>query len=196
MAADESSILQGLNLGTSRDILQNRGSSPLSQLLVELSEDVVERLKDALRQRDINTTALGLSQSIGITEVTVDAGSVTIGIAADYYWKYVNYGVNGTEVDHGAPHWGPGPPSEKSFHDAIRDWIPERGLQLPSEFSGLRDPYESFTFAIMTNIKKHGKKARPFVQDVVNDQLVSILQGPIERLMGQAILIQIVEPWQ
>lgn len=192
MAASEAEILRALNLGTSRQVLENKGNTPLSELLVTLVSDVVDRLKDALKARDINTTSQGLSQSIGITGTTIEGSRVSVGIEADFYWKYVNYGVNGTEVNRGAPTWGPAPAGSVSFHQAIKEWIPKRGLQLPPEFSS----YDSFAFAIMTGIRRDGIEARPFFEDVVNERLVEQLREPIELLIGKSIEINIISPFQ
>lgn len=189
--ANEASIIQSLNLGSSKEVLDNKGSSPLSQLLVELSEEVVDQLKAALVARDVNTTSLGLSQSIHISDIEFSGSSLSISISAEFYWKYVNYGVNGTEINHGAPEWGASPPGEMSFKDAILQWIPQRGLQLPPEFNS----FESFAYAIMTNVRKHGKEPRPFFDDVVNPSLVETMRAPIEKLIGRAIEISIVSPF-
>lgn len=189
---NESSILQGLDIGSARSVLQSRGGSPLSELLTDLATDVIDQLKVALKTRDINISSMGLSQSIGVTEINLSGGSISIGVSADFYWKYVNYGVNGTEVNHGAPNWGPAPAGEKSFSQAISEWIPQRGLQLPPQF----DTFEQFTFAIMANIRKFGQEPRPFFEDVVNPHLADTLREPIEKLIGRSIEVIIASPWQ
>lgn len=190
--SNEADILSALNLGSSKAVLENRGNSPLSQLLVSMSEDVITQLKGALVARNINTSSQGLSQSLHVSEIKIADSEVKIGISAEFYWKFVNYGVNGTEIHRGAPDWGSVPAGDKSFSQAIREWIPQRGLQLPPEFSS----FESFTYAIMTNIRKKGKEARPFFEDVVNDKLVETLREPIEKVIGRSIEISIASPWQ
>jgi hypothetical protein len=190
--SDEAEILRALNAGSSKQVLENKGNSPLSRLLVSMSEDVVERLQQALVDRGINTSSQGLSQSLAVTEIKFEGESLTVGISGEFYWKYINYGVNGTEIHRGAPNWGPAPTGSQSFKQAIGEWIPQRGLQLPPSFSS----FESFTYAIMTNIRKFGKEARPFFEDVVNERLVDELRGPVEAVLGRAIEISIVAPWQ
>jgi len=180
------------NVGTSKAILKNEPGSLLGALLVDLMQDVTERLQKALVDRQVNTSRRNLSQSIKPGEVVYTGKEVAVGVSMDFYWKYVNYGVNGTEVNNGAPNWGPAPAQEKSFFESIRDWIPTRGVSLPPEFTS----YESFTFAIMNSVKKEGQKKRPFFEDVVNNNLIQELKGPIERVMGRAIEVSIVAPWQ
>lgn len=190
--ADEASIINSLDLGTARETLTGAPGSPLSELLIALTEDVIERLQAALVERDINTSTLGLSQSIAPTEVTLVGSAVSVGISMEFYWKYINSGVNGTEVNHGAPAWGPAPAQELSFKDTIKAWIPARGLQLPSRFK----TFDQFAWAIMTNVIKRGQRPRPFFDDVVNPSLVEIMKAPIEQLMGKSITVAIVSPWQ
>lgn len=188
----ESEILAQLDLGASRAILDNKGDSMLSRLLIDLCDEVVTELKDALKNRDINTSSMGLSQSIGVNGVQFNGDSVSVGITADFYWKYVNYGVNGTEINHGAPEWGVAPAGERTFKQSILEWIPQRGVMLPQEFKS----YESFAYAIMANVRKKGKAPKPFFQDVVNKALVAKMEKPISALIGRAIIVNIVSPWQ
>jgi len=187
----EADILNELNLGASVAILNNEPQSPLGELLISISEDVIDQLKGKLNEYNINTSSGGLSQSIQAT-LEQDGDAVTVKTSADFYWRYVNYGVNGTELSHGAPSHGTAPPGELSFLESIKQWIPQRGIQLPPQFSS----FDSFSYAIMTNVIRNGKEARPFFSDVVNASLVQTIRGPIERVMGKAIKIRIVEPWQ
>jgi len=189
--ASEDEIIRKLNLGSSRAIIENKPQSELGVLLINLTEEVISQLQKALVDRNINTTSQGLSQSLAPTKVEVSGDEISVGITAEFYWKFINFGVNGTEINRGAPNWGPSPLGEQSFSQAIREWIPQRGLQLPPEFNS----FESFSFAIMTNIRKKGKAARPFFSDVINDTLVATLEEPITKVFGKALEIRIVEPW-
>jgi hypothetical protein len=187
----EGDILRRLTFTTAQDVLQNKPNSPLGELLGELTQDIIEQLKERLQARNINASE-GLSQSIGTKGAEIEGDSISVAITMDFYWKYIQYGVNGTEVSRGAPQWGKAPAGEKSFHQAIKDWIPSRGLSLPEQFKD----YDSFAWAIMVNKRKKGQEAKPFFTDVINEQLVSVLKKPIEQMIGRAIEINIVEPWQ
>jgi hypothetical protein len=200
--ANEDEILARLSLGEAQAILDNSNASPLGQLLVSLADDVIKDLKAALKARDINTSSLGLSQSIVPSNVNVNGSEVSVNISMDFYWKYVNYGVNGAgmtgnekkpkTVNSGSPTHGKAPAATKSFKDSILEWIPKRGAMLPQQFQ----TYDQFTYAIMTNLKKYGQAPRPFFDDVINDALVQTLKTPIEKVMGRAIELKIVKPWQ
>ena len=179
------------DLGTAKDILKGDPSSPLAQLLQDLMQDVTDQLVQSLSKYDVVASG-NLMQSIRPTEsATLDGDVLTVSITAPFYWKFVNYGVNGTEVSRGAPAWG-SQPQDKSFHTSIKDWVRNRGITLPENFSN----YDSFAWAIMKNIEKKGIEKRPFFTDVVNEKLYDALSEPISTLIGRAITINIVEPWQ
>lgn len=188
----EAAKLDSLNLGQAKSILSGKKGTPMEELLKSLCQDVSDQLVEALDSRGVKAS-LNLRQSIKPeSQVTINGSEVTIGIKADFYWKFVNYGVNGTEVNHGAPSWGTQPPQEKSFHQSIVEWIPTTGSTLPSGFAS----YDSWAWAIQNSIKKKGQAPRPFYTDVVNDELVEYLRKPISDLLGRSIQINIVDPWQ
>lgn len=187
----EADIISKLNLGTAKEIVQGQPNSPLGSLLLELAQDVTDQLTASLDKYGINASR-NLRQSIRPLKVTNEGGTIAIPIEADFYWKFVNYGVNGYEVNHGAPAWGRQEPQDKSFHQSILEWIPTTGTTLPDGFQS----YDSWAWAIQESIKKNGKEPRPFFTDVVNDKLTEYLREPIMKVLGRSIEITIVEPWQ
>ena len=50
--------------------------------------------------------------------------------------------------------------------------------------------------AIMKKVIRDGQAPRPFFDDVINDVLTQRLKEPIEKVMGRAIELKIVKPWQ
>lgn len=182
---------KALNIGTSKEVLKNSASSPMNDLLQLLLQDVSDQLRDKIDQYDISASN-NLKQSINVSNVSVNGSRMDISITADFYWKYVNYGVNGTEINRGAPNWGTAPKQDLSFKQAILNWIPSRGIQLPESFAS----YESFAYAIMTNKRKFGQETRPFVNDVITDKLIQDMKKPIQALIGKALEIQITVGWQ
>lgn len=180
------------DVGRARAVLHNDKGSPLDKMLVSIFEDITAQLKQSLVDHNVNTTSLGLSQSIKPTKVSVNGDVAQISIEMAHYWKYVNKGVNGTEVSRGAPRWGKAPRGTKSFHQAILEWIPQRGVSLPERFK----TFESFAWAIMANIKKRGQAARPFYDDVVNEELIKEMSGKFSEIIGKSIKVQIRAAWQ
>jgi hypothetical protein len=187
----EGDLIRNMSLGQSAEVLSAKPNSPLTELLQIIANDVISELQKKLDEYDVNASSR-LKQSMTVLPIEAGANEVSVSITMEGYWKFINYGVNGTEVNHGAPSWGTQPRGDKTFLESIKEWIPFRGLQLPSQFSS----YDSFAWAIMTNVKKKGKAPRPFYTDVVNQKLIQEIKEPIEALFGRAITVNIVEPWQ
>lgn len=195
MKVNEADILNGLNVGNAKDVLNGKSNSPLGNLLVNLNQAIIDDLQQSIQARDINASR-NLSQGITPSDVIINGNEVEVNISMDFYWKYINYGVNGrgTEADvhKGSPSWGSEPTQTLSFHDSILAWKSDRGLTLPSNF----DDYDSFAWAIQNSIIRKGKKPRPFYDDVINEKLVKVLEAPIRKLLGESIKLTIVAPWQ
>jgi len=192
MAVSTQEFMDMITVGNAQAILDGTIGTPLDELLRSLVQDVTNDLVESLDKYDISASS-NLRQSIvPESNVTKDGSVVSIGIKADFYWKFVNYGVDGTVVKHGAPHHGVQPKGEKSFHTSILDWISNRGVVLRNQF----DTFEGVAFAIMGSIKRDGKAPRPFFTDVVNDTLILKLEKPISEFFKEAITVKIVEPWQ
>jgi hypothetical protein len=185
---NEAAILNKLNLGTSAQVLTASTDSPLSVLLKDLTQGVIDELGRNIDKYNISASN-NLKQSIKPTKIVSEKDSVSIGISAEFYWKYVNYG-------HGKLRSNLMPPYEKenasapSFYESINQWVRNRGIIAEDK------TYEQLTFAIMKHVQEEGKAPRPFFTDVVNDNLVKVLQKPIEKLIGRAITVTIIDPWQ
>lgn len=187
----EGEIIRNLKLGESADVLANKKGSPTEQLLAVIANDVVDSLRKKLDEYDVNASS-NLKQSLTVIPLS-KSNEVNVEISADFYWKYINYGVNGSIVNHGAPSWGKESQSNgKSFIQNIKDWVAFRGITLPSQFSS----YDSFAWAIKTSVERNGKKPRPFYSDVVNEKLKNEIQEAITALFGKSITVNIIEPWQ
>jgi hypothetical protein len=184
-----SDIIKNMNLGVSKKALAGDVNSPLHALLLGLNQEVIDRLTDSVDKYNISASNR-LKQSI----ITVDqsqAGVLTVAVSAEFYWKYVNYGVNGTLVNRGAPTWGKAPAGTPSFKEAILGWIKDRGLKArPGQ------TYEDMARVIMKGIREQGIAPRPFFTDVVNEDLKKFLTKSITAVFKEAIRVEIAEPWQ
>ena len=192
MAQDIEYFKNLITVGNSKAILEGLPGTPLEELLKDLMQDVADQLVLEIDALNIAASRRLRQSIIPDKQVTKEGNVVTIGLSADFYWKFINYGVNGTEVQHGAPSWGRQPAGEVSFHKSIMDWTMDRGITMPAQF----DTYDSFAFAIMANIKKKGKQARPFFTNVVNETLTTKIQKELSEFFKEAITVNIVEPWQ
>ena len=189
----EAQIIKSLNLGSSKQALQSNPKSPLAQLLELQVQDIISDLRDSLDKWNADASG-NLKQSIVPTKVSVKGDEVNIAIEAPFYWKFVNYGVNGSLINRGAPNWGrqDNAGGWEEYARKIDEWIRNRGITLPPQFSS----YKSFNYVIRKSNKEKGKEPRPFFSEVVNDALIRELEEPISELMKRAITIVIVEPWQ
>lgn len=188
----EAQILKSLNLGSSKKALSNDPKSPLAQLLELFTNDIVDDLRTSLDKHDADASG-NLKQSIVPTKTKVKGSEVSIEIEAPFYWKFVNFGVNGSLINRGAPNWGKQSSGGwQEFEREIGEWIRNRGITLSEQFTS----YKSLNYVIRKSIKEKGKAPRPFFSDVVNDTLIRELEEPISELMKRAITIKIVEPWQ
>lgn len=187
----ELDVLNNLNLGTSKEVLKNNASSPLVGVLQLILQDVSDRLRESIDKQGISASN-NLKQSIQVTGVEDSGSALSIGISAAYYWKYMNYGVNGTQQNWGAPVWGTAPKTDKTFKQSIDEWIRDRGIQLPESFKS----YDSFAWAILKNKIKFGQEPKPFVDQVINAKLVEEIREPIEAIFGRSLEIQISIGWQ
>lgn len=183
-------IIKKLDLGTSRKTLEGSRNSPLHTLLIGVHQEILEQLARSIEKYDASASNR-LKQSM----VTVDQSSDTsidVSVAMNFYWKYVQYGVNGTKINRGAPTWGPAPGTTSvPFKEAIKGWIMDRGLVAkPGQ------TYDQMAFAIMKTLKEKGQEARPFYTDVVNKELKQYLEKSIAEVYGTALKIQITDPWQ
>lgn len=181
------------NIGEAEAVVKAEPGSPLDELLCKLMQEVVDSLKQKLVDYDA-VASNNLSQSmIPSQQAYLEGELLTVNITAPNYWKFVNYGVNGTEVNHGSPAWGKQPPTDMSFHASIMNWMRDRGIQNDPA----RSPtMEAAAWAIMTKIRRDGLKPRPFYSDVVNDDLISYLSDAISTLIGRAITVNIIEPFK
>lgn len=183
--------IKNLNLGQSKAVLRGQPSSPFADLLNLLVQDVIDDLRKSLTSYDANASR-NLQSSILPERVRVEGDVVSVAISAPFYWKFVNFGVNGTLINRGAPTWGRQPSTGTTFKKSIADWIRDRGIPLPPQFK----TYEAFNYALRKSIREKGVKARPFYTAVVNERLISELEKPISDFMKRAITVRIVEPWR
>jgi hypothetical protein len=190
--SDVNSIINQLQgLGKAKATVQGSQNSPLAEILTAITQDVVDQLREKMDKYNIDASG-NLKADTRPTKVEVSGNRVSVAISSPEYWKYVNYGVNGTKVNRGAPQWGSTGATGAQFEASIAQWIRNKGITLPQNFSS----YEGLNYVIRRSIREKGQEARPYFSDVVNEQLTQELRQPIERLMKKSIELVIIEPWQ
>lgn len=200
MNLTDQEIIQRLRDAGGRDesILTATGS-PLRVFLQEFINDVKDKLLKSMEGYDISASN-NLKQSVLPTNINLKGDVLSIGVEADFYWKYVNYGVNGWRTSQGAPAWGNTGGTKEQFKESIGSWIRDNGMTLSSwnsKGSSSIKTYDQLENTLMYLIARDGQKARPFFTDVVNEQLINELQGDLSVLLEKIIEIKIIEPtWQ
>jgi hypothetical protein len=179
---NEGDIINNLDFGTADQILSNSPNSPLSQLLLEITNELIAEMRFNLK--DSRATG-NLEQSILPTNIQANSVEIT----APHYWKYINYGVNGTVINRGAPTHGPGINTGLSFHDAIEKWIKDKGIPIPNEMT-----IEGLAYAIQNSLVQKGQKATHFFDKVITPEKINEISKPISALLKQSIITLIKKP--
>lgn len=180
----EGDIIAGLDFGRSKDILENKSKNPMTDLLLKITNELIEDWRKELIKNDSYATG-DLAQSLRPATIKPDS----IETAGAPHWKYINYGVNGTKVNRGAPTHGKAPKGNLSFYDAIYKWIGDKGI-VPNE--GMTR--EQLAGAIVNSIRMKGIEATHFFDKVLTEQRVDEMSKRVSDLVGAAIKTVIKKP--
>jgi len=117
-----------------------------------IAQKLIDTLIDVMREKDVEASS-NLIQSL-----EPEWQGDEIRIYADYYWKFVDKGVNGLLQNRNSEYSFKFVPASKKHALSIAKWLEFRGLA--TEFTTLADAYR-----IATSIKLKGIKARNFVDE-------------------------------
>lgn len=180
----DADIINSLNFGRSEDILKNTSDNPMTELLLKLTNELIEDWRKQLITDKSYATG-DLAQSLRPVNIKPDSIETT----GASHWKYINYGVNGTMVNRGAPTHGKAPKGNLSFYDAIYKWIGDKGI-VPNE--GMTR--EQLAGAIVNSVRMKGIEATHFFDKVLTEQRVDEMSQRVSDLVGAAIKIVIKKP--
>lgn len=178
----EADLVNSIDFGRAEQILSNKSSNPLTELLLSLTNEIIEDLRLELNK---SRASGNLQQSIIPEPVSYNRIEVT----APFYWKYVNYGVNGTVINRGAPTHGTAPTTGLSFHDSIKKWIYDKGIAIPDGMT-----HDSLAFAIQNKVVRDGQKATHFYDKVVTKERKKEMAISISNVIEKAIKVSIKKP--
>lgn len=180
----DADIINSLNFGRSEDILKNTSDNPMTELLLRITNELIEDWRKQLINDKSYATG-DLAQSLRPATIKPDL----IETAGAPHWKYINYGVNGTMVNRGAPTHGKAPKGNLSFYDAIKKWIYDKGI-VPEE--GMTR--EQLAGAMVNSIRMKGIEATHFFDKVLTEQRVDEMSQRVSDLVGAAIRVVIKKP--
>jgi len=118
----------------------------------EIAQKIIDTLIDVMREKDVEASS-NLIQSL---EPESKQGEIVI--YADYYWKFIDKGVNGLMQSRNSEFSFKFVPASKKHALSIAKWLEFRGLA--TEFTTLADAYR-----IATATKIKGIRGRKFVEE-------------------------------
>lgn len=143
-------------------------------------DERIEQAKQMLADDGRNTTAGALSASIRQGQFDLSKeGIMTVTVVAENYWKYINYGVNGTEVDQQSTKgWAfttKGPPQS-----AMLQYIKDKAinqLTFGAETINLDTPKkrEGAANFLSKRVKAKGIRKTPFIDNSFTDEQIDNL---------------------
>ena len=180
----EGDIIAGLDFGRAEDILKNTSDSPMTELLLRITNELIEDWRKQLINDKSYATG-DLAQSLRPATIKPDL----IETAGAPHWKYINYGVNGTKINRGAPTHGSAPKGNLSFYEAIKKWMYDKGITPPDGYTR-----EQFAGMVKNSIRMKGIEATHFFDKVLTEQRVDEMSQRVSDLVGQAIRTVIKKP--
>ena len=118
----------------------------------EIAQKLIDILIDVMREKDVEASS-NLIQSL---EPETKNGEIVI--YADYYWKFIDKGVNGLMQSRNSEFSFKFVPASKKHALSIAKWLEFRGLA--TEFTTLADAYR-----VATATKIKGIRGRKFVEE-------------------------------
>ena len=118
----------------------------------EIAQKLIDTLIDVMREKDVEASS-NLIQSL---EPETKNGEIVI--YADYYWKFIDKGVNGLMQSRDSEFSFKFVPASKKHALSIAKWLEFRGLA--TEFTTLADAYK-----VATATKIKGIRGRKFVEE-------------------------------
>lgn len=194
----DSDLILGLDLGRSEDILNNKSGNALSELLVRMTNEIIEELQNELNKANSKGRKPYATGNLFSSLIPVNIKAESIELSAPFYWKYINYGVNGIKVKRGAPNHnqesGKAPTSNLSFHAAIKKWIHDKGIKIKvPEGKTFEQELNQVAGKIVNHIRMNGKEATHFYDNVMTQNKIDEMGKRISDLLG-ATFINVIKP--
>jgi hypothetical protein len=152
--------------------------SVYEKFILTVGNQVTADLREYIQQNASNTGAL--AQSV----VYFPTGALSFEIQADDYYKFVDQGVNGIASNQGSAFSFKTPFVSYNMAKAIQEW---KGFDM------------SHAFAIATNIKQRGLKAKHITDSVITDDLLNRIANDLAEVTGLTFEIKFektTQTWQ
>lgn len=176
---NEADILNQLDFGKPKSTYSESVLTGVEQSVQAFILSAIEQVRSSLDES--GRVASGRLKASFSPSFTISAGGVVAEVTASEYADFIDKGVDGLEVKHGSPYSFRTPYPSRKMADAIRSWIPERGVTLPAGYPS----YESLSYAIATNVKKKGIKPAHFMSNFD----IEVAKGVLEKAIGLSVTV-------
>jgi hypothetical protein len=183
MAKDLSILDQ---LGRIKEDLISKPMSKVEGVLHTWTTERINKATSILEENQRNTTARTLSQSIVIDDTTfgIDSnGNYRVDVLANFYWKFIEFGVDGTEEKRGSAYsFKDKQPPKEAMLQYIKDkaintlnWIDkDTGAVITKELNTPEDR-EAAAFVFARAVKRKGIKQTAFIEPAFSEQEIDKL---------------------
>jgi hypothetical protein len=160
--------------------------SKVETVLHRWTTERINKATSILEENQRNTTARTLSQSITIDERTfgIDKnGNYRVDVLANYYWKFIEFGVDGTEEKRGSAYsFKDKQPPKEAMLEYIKDkaistlnWIDkDTGAVITKELNTPEDR-EAAAFVFARAVKRKGIKQTEFIEPAFSEEEIDNL---------------------
>lgn len=182
MALDEAELLSALNIGVSKEPI----TDAILIAINSVNEDAIKLARQLILDQSKSKSAT-LAQSIIALPIIQNGPVYTFVIEGDEALDFIDKGVNGTEGNFASPY------SFKHIHpsiemaEAVRNWIPSANIFKPAEIP----TYESFSWAIATNVKKRGIAPKSFIEESFGVKFRETLELALSVALEKAVVVKL-----
>ena len=142
-----------------------------------------------------------LGQSIA-PSIFLEEGNLVLEIEMENYWDFINQGVNGTIQNWGSEYMfrpiAKSPSSGgETFKDSLLDWMSFKGIdsiswqnkdgEFETKYLVDDNDYNQAAFVIMRAVKRKGIEPSFFVDDVINEASITILEEQIAEAIAEEL---------
>lgn len=182
MAKQDVNILDQMNAILKSEVIEPIKNS-VPEILLTWLQERIDHAKEILKADGRMTTSGALYQSIRESDYNLsDEGIATVNVIAEDYWKYINYGVNGAEVDQQSTKgWAfttKGPPQSAMLNYIKDKAITEltfAGAEAKTITLDTPKKREGAANFLSKRVKEKGIRKTPFIDDSFTDEQIDRL---------------------
>lgn len=173
----EGEIIKGINFGQPKSFEKVTESLlfPIVKRWTELNIDAARELLTKENHSASHQTAQELKPNYKFTGDNVD-----VTLMAPKHAPYLDKGVSGVVNKRSSEFSFKTIKPNRRMAMSVKDWVTARGYTLPQGIP----TYDSFAYAISTNIKKRGIERTGFISDTFSDESVNELAKAVTKALG------------